>query len=339
MMLSQVRSALHWTVDSYALFVAFGLVIGVLLAPIAIGMVAGPDGKVAIVPIDGTIDGEQSVEASAMLQEARADSSVEAVVLVANSGGGAAAPSEELYIQVKRTSEEMPVVTAVDGGAASGAYYLIAPSDHIYAKPSSNVGSVGVFAQLPPDLEPNELVGATGPRKVGTDQRETLHRLEMLQRAFSGAVMKHREDELELTQEELAHGETYIGAEAVEHGLVDDIGGREAAIEHAADLAGLDRPGVEVFRPGVETNQFVMRGNYLSSSAEDKEMLSLLDLVDDEHSSPTYLMVSAEVASTQDEVAIAGTHGERELETAAESETETDGAAGATPSIVGGELP
>lgn len=294
-MWSRIKTALRWTVDSYVLFVAIGLVLGAFLVPVALGTVGGPDGTVAVIPIDGTIDGQQAVETTAMLQEARQDPDVKAVVLVANSGGGSAAASEELYMEVKRTSEELPVVAAVDGGAASGAYYAIAPSDRIYVKPSSTVGSVGVFVQLPDQLEPNDLIATTGPRKIGADERDTFYEIETLQRAFSGAVVQHRDDELELTREELEHGDTYVGAEAVENGVADEIGNRQAAVRHASSLANLDRPSTTVLTPAIETRQFLIRGNYLASTDDDREMLSLTELVGNESSGQTYLMVSGDV--------------------------------------------
>ena len=126
-MLERIRSAFAWTVDTYVLFIVLGVLLGLAVAPAAVQLSAGPDGTVAVVPIQGSIDGQQSAQYQSMMAEAQSEA--DAVVLVANSGGGSAAASEEMYIQTLRTSERMPVVAAVDGGALSGAYFAIAPAD------------------------------------------------------------------------------------------------------------------------------------------------------------------------------------------------------------------
>lgn len=279
-------------IESYATFVVLGLLVGVALSPVAWTATAAPDGTVAVVPVGGTIDGRTATNYGAMLQEAREDPSIEAVVLVVNSGGGSAAASEEMYLQTKRTAAEMPVVASVDAAAASGAYYTIAPSDHIYAKPSSIVGSIGVLAPTPPDLEPNSLVATSGPNKLaGADQREFYYTLESLQQAFVGAVVSQRGDRLSFDRAELKQARIYGGAQAAEGGLVDTIGDRQAAVRRAAEMAGISDPRVEVLRPENATQQFLSRGNYLASTAPNKTMVTPEYLIGDRQSPTVFLMV------------------------------------------------
>lgn len=311
--MGSIRSAVRWAADTYVLFVVLGLVVGAVLVPPVLDVAGGPDGTVAVVPIDGTIDGETATAYTAMLQRARQDPNVEAVVIVSNSGGGSAAASEEMYMATKRTAATMPVVTAVDAGAASGAYYTVAPSDRIYVKPSSFVGSVGVLAQLPPTVEPNDIIATTGPNKLtGGDAREFYHELELLQAAFLNAVYQHRGDELELSRSEVARAGTYVGVQAVENGLADAIGDREAAVRHAAELAGLDRYQVRVLRPDNLTAQFAIRGNYLASDAPDKEMVGPRYFLGQQPTGPTYVMVPAAVlADGPTGPGVVGTYGDR----------------------------
>ncbi len=264
--------------------------IGLVLAALVWTLLLGPGGTVAVVPVDGVITGETSVEFGTAMATARQDPSIDAVVLVANSGGGSAAASEEMYLQTKRTAAEMPVVSAVDAGAASGAYYTVAPSDYIYAKPSSFVGSVGVLAELPPDLEPNDLIATTGPNKLGgADERTFLYQLDALQAAFVGAVFEQRGDNLTITREELGRARVYIGLESVEVGLADEIGDREAAIRKAARLAGIGEAEVEVLRPNA-TAEFVARNNYLASAAPDKRTVAADHLLGND-SAGQFLMI------------------------------------------------
>lgn len=289
-MLARLRNLARRALRSYVLFVALGVVVGLVLAPIAFSATAEPDGTVAVVPIEGSIDGSSVAATNARLRQAREDGSIDAVVLLANSGGGGASASEELYLQTKRTSAEMPVVASVDAGAASGAYYAIAPSDYIYVKPASTVGSVGVLATLPTPVEPNDVIATTGPNKLaGADKREFFYLLESLRRAFVGAVFEQRGDELTMSRAELGQARLYSGTQAVSNGMADGIGGREAAVRHAARMAGLSDYRVRLLRPD-STPQFLSRNNYLASSAPEKEMLPASRLVGEE-AAPVYLMV------------------------------------------------
>ena len=259
---------------SWIVLVAVGLAIGLLIAPVAFQVTTPSPGTVAVVPIEGGIDGETAAETEAKLQEAREDPSVEAVVLVSNSPGGSATASESLYMEVARTAEEMPVVASVGAMAASGAYYTIAPSDQIYAQPSSLVGSVGAFIERPQDPQPIDEVIATGPDKLsGGDERDWAYKTESLRLAFVGAVVESRGDALTLSEEEVGKAGMYTGAEAVQNGLVDDVGTTADAVAEAADRADLGADyEVETFRPDGPV-QFISETNYVASDAPDKELV------------------------------------------------------------------
>jgi protease-4 len=322
-MLSRVKRAWTWAVDSYVLFVVLGIALGALLVPPAVGVATGSDGTVAVVHIDGSISGAQASEYAAAMTTARQQA--DAVVIVANSGGGSAPASEEMYMQTVRTSEEMPVVAAVDGAAASGAYYAIAPADEIFVKPASSVGSVGVLAQTPPQVEPNDLIATTGPDKLGGGEREFRHDLATIQAAFLAAVYDHRGDRLEMDRAELGAAATYTGLDAVERGVVDDVGDRQEAIDVAASEAGIDRPEVIVLRSERASGTFLMRSTYLASEASDREMVdrAVLRAGDGEAGPPAYLMVPRAVLGTDTRV-VSG------AEAAAAEGRLGDGAAGAS---------
>jgi protease-4 len=223
-----------------------GLVVGAGVAPFVWGAVSGPAGSVAVVEMHGTITTETAKAAVDDLREARQNESIQAVVLDIDSPGGSAAASEQLYLAVKRTGQEMPVVAAVTGMAASGGYYMAAPADHIYVTPASAVGSVGVRGVVPPEgVPPGEIV--TGPDKSTTaTTAEVRRRVESLRRAFVGSVLAERNESLELAAEELSYAKVYSGAQGVELGLADSVGGLDTAIADAADAAGLE--GYDVVR-------------------------------------------------------------------------------------------
>lgn len=289
---SNIRAVLRRASRSYVLFVAIGLVVGLAIAPVAF-QATGSDGTVAVVPLSGGITGATSSSVGSMLEQAREDPDIDAVVIVANSGGGSAAASEELYLQTKRTAREMPVVASIDASAASGAYYTIAPSDVIYAKPASLVGSVGVLANAPQSVEPNELVGTTGSNKLsGFDDRSFYYLLENLGNSFYNAVETQRGDRLELSRSELAQAEIYSGTQAVENGMADRIGGRQAAVTAAAEEAGLNDYEVRTLRPQGES-VFLSRNNYLAADAPNGRMVSSDYFLDEDDDSPTFLMIPA----------------------------------------------
>lgn len=289
---------LERAVSSYALYVALGVVVGVVVAPAFAGTVAPDrdDGVVAVIPVQGQIDGTTAAEVSAMLAEARANESIDAVVLSVNSGGGGAAASEEMYFAVKRATEgsDVPVMASVDAAAASGAYYTIAPADEIYVKPASTIGSVGVLANLPNSVEPNDVVGASGPNKLsGSDQREFLYILDSLQTAFGNAVIEQRGDALELSRSELLQARIYSGGQAVQNGLADEIGDRESAVRAAAEAAELESYSVRVLRPNNDSVTFVSRSAYLASEASSKRLISADRLFGNGTGGPTFLMVGS----------------------------------------------
>ncbi len=286
---------------SYVLFVAIGLVVGLTLAPVAF-QATSSDGTVAVVPLSGGITGGTSASVGAMLEQAREDPDVEAVVIVSNSGGGSAAASEELYLDAKRTSEDMPVVGYVDSAALSGAYYTIAPADTIYVKPSSLVGSVGTLANAPASLEPNDIVATTGSNKLtGGSERDFYTILETLGNSFYNAVKDGRGDRLQMSRSELAEAKFYSGTQAVENGLADRVGDQQSAVRAAAERAELDSYDVEVLRPDREA-LFLSRNSYLASGAPEKRMVSSDYFFDTDDTSPTFLMLPASyVVDAEDE--------------------------------------
>src|SRR6056297_1567 len=193
-----------------------GLLVGAAFAPAVWDRATEPEGTVAVVEMHGTITGDTATVVTDNLREARQNDSIEAVVLDVNSPGGTAAASEQLYLAVKRTQREMPVVASVTGMAASGGYYMTAPADAVYVTPASGVGSVGVRAVIPSDgTPPGEIV--TGPDKGSTSTNaEVRRRVEALRRAFVGSVMQERNESLDLSASELSYAKVYSGARGVE---------------------------------------------------------------------------------------------------------------------------
>jgi protease-4 len=199
-----------------------------------------PTPQVAVIRVEGDIWGYYTTYLSQSLQEVAGDPAVRAVVLDIASPGGEVTASEDLYFEVLKLREQMPVVASVDELAASGAYYLAAAADEIYAKPASEVGNVGVVSILPePDLLDEKLI-TTGPFKLsGGPQVAYVHQMDMLKDAFVEAILAQRADRLTVEPEVLSRGELYLGLQAQHMGLIDEIGSRADAISAAGQLARL----------------------------------------------------------------------------------------------------
>jgi protease-4 len=262
-----------------ALAALLAIGVGVALAPQVYSSVTGPDGTVAVVEIDGTIDESKAQFVEGQLRDARHNDSVEAVVLEVDSPGGLPAQSERMYAAVERTSDDMPVIAAVDTLGASGAYLAMSAADDIYVAPSAQaVGSVGVTGPAPQPLAPAP--GDSGPNKGGLSPEESREDRETLANLFLESVMTQRGDEIELSREELSRAKTYLGTEAVENGLADEIGFVDGAVADAADRAGLDDYAVDYRR--TEEQQGLLAGLPLGEDGEEMVVASRGDGLDDQ---------------------------------------------------------
>ena len=237
----------RFTTVLYTVVIIAGILIGVFIAPniwSAASDAGGADRpSVTVITLQGGTTDETVDAIKRDLRDARTDDSIEAVVIQIDSPGGPVDSSEELYLAVNRTAQQMPVAAYVEGAAASGGYYGIVPADRIFVKPSSTVGSVGVIVQAPLSaVDQQEQVLKTyirsGPDKAVITRDGLRQELQMLQNAFVGSVMRHRGGELTLSREEVSAADTYLGPEAVQNGFADEIGDLHSAIEYAAARAG-----------------------------------------------------------------------------------------------------
>lgn len=218
------------------------LFIGVIIVPLAIGIYIAPRvvpaPQVGIIRLNYDIFGPTAAEFKAQLAYARDDPAIEAVVIVINSPGGTANDSEEIYLDVLNTRQQMPIVSTVDFLAASGAYYVAAATDEIYAKSGSLVGSIGVIGSLPDTFFIEEDIQTTGPYKAFGGTRDGFSRqIETLKEVFLGAVVTGRGEALDV--ETLSRAEVYDGIKAEKLGLIDGVMSTQEAIARAAELAGL----------------------------------------------------------------------------------------------------
>ena len=218
--------------------------------------------KIAIVYAEGQIlDGEGEQEAiygqtmAETIKSVRLDDKVKAVVLRVNSPGGSALASDVIWREIELMKAEKPVVISMGSVAASGGYYISAPGDVIVANKMTLTGSIGVFGMI---MNPNKMltnkVGLTFD-SVSTNSHSTFgslgHSIDATERAvimksvdkvyerFTGLVSEGRNLPIAKVLD-IAAGRVWTGVQAQENGLVDTIGGLNAAIALAADKADLE---------------------------------------------------------------------------------------------------
>lgn len=219
-------------------------------------------GRIAVVYAEGSIvDGEGEREQiggdrfSRELRRLRQDDSVSAIVLRVNSPGGSASASEAIQREMRLAAKEKPVVVSMGSYAASGGYWISTYSERIYAEPMTITGSIGVYGVLFDIQKLANDFGVTFDQvKTGVfadtmtiSRPKTETEMAMIQRSvdwiydeFISKVADSRNMPRERVRE-IAQGRVWSGQEALRLGLVDEIGGLDDAIKHAASLAGLTK--------------------------------------------------------------------------------------------------
>ena len=226
-------------------FSVFLLLVAVVLGAFLFRQFLGRP-QVGVVRITGVLVSQEDADNIVkMLRYTRATPEIRAVVLEIDSPGGSASIAEDIYLNVLELRREKPVVASINGIGASGAYYIAAAAQTIFAKPTSFVGSVGAWTFLPGREDIGEDLVPTGPFKVtGGSRAKMTVELEMVKEAFLEAVFAQRQDRLKLSREELGRAEVYSGIEGLNYGLVDRIASGTEALEEAARLARISHYGV-----------------------------------------------------------------------------------------------
>ncbi len=200
-----------------------------------------------------------------LIQRARQDDSIKAVVLRIDSPGGLVQASEIIREQLDLTRKAgKPVVASMGDVAASGGYWIAMGADEVIADPATITGSIGVFGLLPTFEGTMEKIGvnvdgvSTTWLAGATDLRRPIDKrlaqsLELIvnsnYRDFIGLVAERRNSTPEKINE-VAQGRVWTGVQAKERGLVDSLGGIDVAIKSAAKRAGLGESyGIEYVEP------------------------------------------------------------------------------------------
>ena len=211
--------------------------------------------KIAVIYAEGNIvdgsstDGVAGDRFAKIIADVRADKDVKAVVLRVNSPGGSVMASEKIKAELELLRESVPVIASYGDYAASGGYWISANCDRIFANATTLTGSIGVFSMIPDlggtiknklhvtvtPVKSNEHADMLGMMRALTPQEEAYMQasVERIYTKFTSIVAEGRDMTVE-DVDAIAQGRVWTGAEALEIGLVDEIGTLEDAIEYAA---------------------------------------------------------------------------------------------------------
>lgn len=227
------QSELKWErIRTWLIWLALPLVTGMIVASTI------PQPVIGVIRLEDAIYLQTARSMITQINYAMEHPEVRAVVLAFDSPGGTVVDTEAIYMELARLRARKPVVTVVNGMAASGAYYLSANTDYIYAKPTSMVGNIGVIGYLPSTPIIFEDIISTGPYKLwGAPRDSDMRQIEMIKEGFFQAVMLGRGDKLTIGPETVLSGKIWVGSEAVRIGIADELGTEADAINKAAKLA------------------------------------------------------------------------------------------------------
>jgi protease IV len=207
--------------------------------------------RIALVRVEGPI-----LDSKDVIDELKGhvkDPSIKAIVLRIDSPGGAVAPSQEIYEEVRKAVAKKKIVVSMGSVAASGGYYIAAPATRIVANPGTLTGSIGVIMEIPNVEGLMNKIGvkteviksgrhkdiASVFRGIKKEEKEILQGvLDNVHEQFIKAVAEGRKMLIEDVKN-IADGRVFTGEQALKAGLVDEIGNLEDAIKSAAKIAGI----------------------------------------------------------------------------------------------------
>jgi protease IV len=253
--------------------------------------------RVALVIAEGSImygkaspDEVGSDEYLSVLRKLRNDEGVKAVVLRVNSPGGSSLASEIIWREIELMKKAgKKVVVSMGDVAASGGYYIACNADRVFAQPNTITGSIGVFSVVPDfsSFMKNKLGVTfdrvqTGPyadlpsvtRPMTQQEKQIIqNQVDQIYNDFKSKVATGRKKSINYI-DSIAQGRVWTGKDALQIGLVDEMGGLEDAIAAAAKMASLKEFKVRVYPEPRSFLEYVLE-NYedeFSSIALGKEL-------------------------------------------------------------------
>lgn len=215
--------------------------------------------------------------------KAKNDKAVKAIVLRVNSPGGSALTSELIWKELEEAKKVKPVIVSMGDFAASGGYYIAAGGDKIFAEPTTITGSIGVFGMLPNIKGLADKIGINAQQVTTNDNAIPFSVFEEMTESQEEYI---RESILEVYDlfkkrvadgrgmtldevEEIAQGRVWTGEEALSLGLVDELGGLDAALKYAAEQVDLENYQIKEYPEFNIDLQRMLRSYGITQTADD----------------------------------------------------------------------
>lgn len=261
----------------------------------------GSSGKVAVIYVQGTILSGNvpsglgyatSEEISENIRSAVADKNVKAIVLRVNSPGGSPAAAQEIVREIKRAQDKnISVVVSMGDLAASAAYYIAAPTDYIFANPSTSTGSIGVIWTFQDQTVSNKREGVDyfiaksgdfkdmGSPWRGLTKEEKEYANSVVMESYEDFITQVSEGRnmSQDTVRALADGRIYTGAKAKELGLVDGFGDLYDAIDKAGELGGIEGEPQVVYVNKVSLSKLLLGSDSGETNRTVKQLVSYFE--------------------------------------------------------------
>ncbi len=275
---------------------------------------------------EGFLGGAASAGSSTIrsaLEKARTDENIKAVVVRVNSPGGSALASEIIWDAASRCAGEKPLVVSMGDVAGSGGYYVSVPGDVIFAEKTTITGSIGVVGGK---LVLNGLTDWAGltftefkrgkhadlysTNRVWTEPEREIVRDYMLKiyDQFKQRVKQSRGDKIKGDLESLAGGRVYTGQQALENGLIDQIGGLADAMAYAAKKADLSGKYEVYVLPKSKGFMDILAEMFGQSTDDPWEVRSGVKLFGDDAMLQRFLPILRQLAPQQAAQAVEGLH-------------------------------
>lgn len=217
--------------------------------------------KLAVIYAVGEIASGKSTETSIgseslsnTIRKARLDEKIKAIVFRVNSPGGSALASEVIRREIELAVQTKPVIVSMGNVAASGGYWISTSGNYIFADPTTLTGSIGVFGMIPNFQQFfNEKLGITFDKATTNKNSDFIDLMEPMSefkyKKLQDQVVKIYDDFTTLVSktrglrqsfvDSIGQGRVWTGVDAIELGLVDELGGLEQAIAYAVQKAEL----------------------------------------------------------------------------------------------------
>ena len=227
------------------------------------------DQKIAVVPVEGLIDGNTAVQVKKWLKALEKDENYKGLVLQVETPGGYVTPSDEIHYLLadfkkkreEKSGKKFPVAVSMGAMATSGGYYVSAGADQIFAQPTTLTGNIGV---LMPRYNLKALADkwgvsestVTAPEKgfknagsmfapeTPEDKVYLQNLINQSYTRFTSVVDAGRKGKLKAARSEIYDGRAFTAQDAIDNGLVDQIGYLDDAVAWVKTQAGLSKPTV-----------------------------------------------------------------------------------------------